>query len=139
MTKAEKSEDDLVAEMLTAAAELEERGWSRTKLYNTLREQLPHQRYEDYLKSKDIRDITVFLRYLNGQSVDSLKVRYGVKSWNPKTICFNGFRKIGKIIPVNGPPGSPMRRYPLSMEAQAYWAAKAKEALKVLERELKVD
>jgi len=136
MTQAEKTDEELIADLHRTAGELERRGWSQTRIYLTLKEYLPDSQYDAYLKSKDIRDIAAFLRYLQGEDVSVLKEEYGVKSWTAKTICFKGFRKVGKVMPVNFSMQSPLRQYPLSDEAVGYWKKQARAALERLENEL---
>lgn len=84
--------------LLAAARELTEQGWSRTQIYDFLREGLPPSGWQERLRQVAIRDIEIFMGLLAGEPLKELRQIHGVNNLTRRAAILQGAKRVRSTL-----------------------------------------
>jgi hypothetical protein len=129
-----KSDAELIEQFAAYGQALAGRGFSKTNLYEILRDQVSSTDHSEKLRKTSIRDISVLLGLLRGSDIKELKKQYGSPHATKKKALIAGERKVRKVLDISIRKVPLLYNQPITDDLQLRWVNLCQEALSCLER-----
>lgn len=92
---------EIEGRLAAAVKDLSEAGWSRTKIYELVRDSLPPSNWEEKQRLTSIKDIEVMIDLLSGIKVNEVKAKYSLNSLARKSAIYQGYRKTIRTLELS--------------------------------------
>ena len=128
------SRSENVQRFIDAGLALAKTGYTRTQMYDLLRDSLPESQYVQHLRAVESRDLKIFRDFMTGADVRDLRSTYQLKSLNYRDGIGKGLKRIKKILGLS----ETLREMLAGLETdegREFWLERAVRALEQVKEE----
>jgi hypothetical protein len=125
----QKREEALVKRLTSASQGLADLGWSKTRIYEVMRDSIKSSKHQTKIRESHMRDIAIFAALLEDASIEKVKSDFQLSSLNHKQAMIIGERKTRKVLHLSTRDEPLLFSHKPSEEQRQFWIKRANEAL----------